>query len=110
MIKACDLVKKQSKIEKHKIDAYKNLYIYIQKKIETCSISNNYYTWYALPECLIGYPMYNLEECEKYVTQVLKENGFSVDFYDPNILFISWFPENTKKKKVLSVYKPDVNL
>lgn len=31
MIKACDLVKKQSKIEKYKIKAYKNLYIYIQK-------------------------------------------------------------------------------
>lgn len=42
--------------------------------------------------------MYNSRECEKYVTQVLKENGFSVDFYEPNILFISWFPENIKEK------------
>ena len=118
MLKAYDLVKKQSQIENYKIEAYENLYTYIEKKIQNSSISNNYYTWYSLPECLIGYPMYHLQEAKKYVTKLLKENGFSVEFYEPNILFISWFPDNVKKEekirkhkkekdKIISVYKPD---
>jgi len=111
MLKAQDLVKKQSIIENYKIEAYENLYKYVEKKIKTSSISNNYCTWYTIPECLIGYPMYNFEECQKYVIKLLNKNGFSVETYEPNILYISWFPENVKEKKyskkVVSVYKPD---
>ena len=39
---------------------------------------------------LIGVPEYNFEVCINYIYDKLKNNGFSINFYKPNLLLISW--------------------
>lgn len=45
---------------------------------------------YRVPEFVWGVPPYNLDECIKYLMDKLRDGGFHVKYYFPNVLFISW--------------------
>ena len=92
MVKATDLIKKQKEREDMKKETYNKIYKRIEKKICTASDANCYHTWYQIPEFLVGLPVYSFKDCKEYVQNKLVHNGFNVDFYEPNILFIKWFP------------------
>ena len=91
MIKASDLVKEQKERDTIKFKTFDKIYILIEKKIVLASKGNNYHTWFDVPEFLVGYPLYNMEDCLKYITEKLKKNGFKSEFFNPNILYIKWF-------------------
>jgi hypothetical protein len=94
MVKASDLIKQQKEREDRKYITYDKIHTHIDKKITLASSANFYYTWYQIPEILIGMPTYNLNDCLKYLKEILIKDGFIITFYDPNILYISWFPTN----------------
>lgn len=94
MVKANDLINEQKKREKIKIETFKKVYKNIEKKIILASAGNFYYTWYEIPEFILGLPTYNLKDCIKYVKERLSEDQFTFDIYEPNIIFIKWFPDN----------------
>ena len=43
-----------------------------------------------MPEVLIGAPKYDQANCLTYIVEKLKDNGFVVKYFHPNLLFISW--------------------
>tara|TARA_A100001015_G_C14560089_1_gene544989 strand:- start:234 stop:533 length:300 start_codon:yes stop_codon:yes gene_type:complete len=43
-----------------------------------------------MPQFIIGYPNYNINECVSYVMDSLIENGFKCKYINPNLLFICW--------------------
>lgn len=45
---------------------------------------------YIIPYIVVGMPMYNFEECKKYITTHLTENGFIVEVFADDTLLISW--------------------
>ncbi len=92
MIKAKDLIKQQKNKEEQKKKTYDKIYNIIEKKICIASNANCYHTWYQVPEFLVGLPVYSHKDCKKYLQDKLITNGFQVDLFDPNILFIKWFP------------------
>jgi len=92
MVNAIELIQKQKEIENRKYIIYQKIYNMIEKKINIASSTNNYYTWYQIPEFLIGMPKYSLDECNSYIKDNLLKNGFKVDLYNPNIILIKWFP------------------
>jgi len=91
MVKATDLVKQQKKREERKKITFEKIYSVIEKKIIMASAGDFYYTWYQIPEFLVGLPMYSVDECQNYIQDKLKLNGFVVEFFLPNILLIKWF-------------------
>jgi hypothetical protein len=93
MVKAKDLIKKQKEKEELKKKTYDKIYKIIEKKICTASDSNSYHIWYQVPEFLVGLPVYSYKNCKEYLTNKLVSNGFTVDSYEPNILFIRWFSD-----------------
>ena len=93
MVKATELIKQQQERENRKYITYKKIYEQVEKKIALASSANNYYTWYQVPEILIGLPTYNLKDCLTFLNDMLKKDGFIIDNYQPNILYISWFPK-----------------
>ena len=93
MVKAEDLIKEQKKREDNKYITFDKIYYRVEKKINISSSSNFYYTWYIIPEFLVGLPMYSFDECKQYIEKKLKKNGFNSEYYKPNILLISWFPK-----------------
>jgi hypothetical protein len=90
-VKASDLIKVQQEKEVRKTDTYYKIYKLVEKKICIASSSNLYYTWYQIPEFFVGLPLYSLSECINYIENKLSKNGFTVEYYEPNILLIKWF-------------------
>jgi hypothetical protein len=91
MVKANELIKQQREREERKKITFEKIYSVIEKKIVLASTGDYYYTWYQIPEFLVGLPMYSVNECQKYIQEKLKANGFDTEFFLPNILLIKWF-------------------
>lgn len=92
MIKANDLIKQQKNRDNKKYITFNKIYYNIEKKIVNASKINLYYTYYEIPQILIGYPVYSYKECYIYIDEKLKNNGFKTQEYVNNIILISWFP------------------
>ena len=93
MVKAQDLIKSQKEREKIKFKTFSKIYSNIEKKITIASSSNFYYVWYEIPEFIIGFPLYNVNDCKSYVIKELKNNDFTIEEFDNNIILITWFPK-----------------
>lgn len=92
MVKAQDLIDKQKIKEDIKYKSYHKIYLNIEKKITLASSSDFYYIWYEVPKIILGKITYKLSECIEYLKEKLKNDGFNIDYYEPNILLIKWFP------------------
>jgi hypothetical protein len=92
MVKAKDLCKLQEEKKKLKENTFKKILERIEKKISIASNSDFYYTYYEIPELILGLPLYSIQDCITYVKKKLEKNGFKVFFSEPNILLISWQP------------------
>ena len=57
--------------------------------------------FFEVPEFVIGYPLYNINECVNYIHDKLTSNGFLVKYYFPNILYISWSEDEIKYEKLM---------
>ncbi len=90
MVNAQDLIKQQKEKEKKRIKTYEKIYLNIEKKIIIASSTDYNYLWYEIPEYVMGFPFYKLNDCIKYIMDKLKTNSFDVDFYEPNIIHIKW--------------------
>lgn len=58
--------------------------------------------FYEIPGLLIGFPLYNLEECTTYVIEKLRTSGFLVQLLPPphvSIVYISWDPQELKPRR-----------
>lgn len=92
MINAKELIKRQKDKEDKKYITFAKIYDNIEKKIIKSSERNLYYTYYQIPQILIGYPTYSITECYSYIDNKLKDNGFKTQEYLNNTILISWFP------------------
>jgi hypothetical protein len=56
--------------------------------------SNNHidqeYTYFNVPSILLGYPLFNKNECSKYIISQLLKNGFIVKYIGDGLIFICW--------------------
>lgn len=48
------------------------------------------FVWFQVPEYIFGEPVYDKGHCIAYVVSKLEENGFAIQFFQPNILHVSW--------------------
>ena len=75
-----------------RLDIYNKLLIKVHNRIKTASRlkNNENFCTYIMPEVLIGYPNYNLDECLVYIIDKLQIDGFLTRYVHPNLLMISW--------------------
>jgi hypothetical protein len=75
-----------------RVDIYNKLLIKIHNRIKISSRTktNENFCTYIMPEVLIGYPNYNLEECLVFIIDKLQTDGFLTRYIHPNLLMISW--------------------
>ncbi len=90
MVKADEIIKQQKIRENRKNITFDRIYCHIEKKIYLSSATNNYFIWYQIPEFLVGSPTYKICECKEYIIKKLKNDGFKIFFYEPNILLVKW--------------------
>ena len=75
----------------------------IQNVIDT--FRNTFFCLYEIPEFMIGYPIYDLNECVMYIIQKLSTNGFKVKYFFPRVILVSWENEKTSNQYALPVPK-----
>lgn len=96
-------------IDQNHIKTYNKVVELCNKKIKRIAEHNGYSTFYVVPYYIIGYPLFNVEECIKHTRGVYKKAGYIVNrLPEPNrnILYISWDPAeitNNKKIKTLGI-------
>lgn len=75
-----------------RVDIYNKLLIKIHNRIKISSRikTNENFCTYIMPEVLIGYPNYNIEECLVFIIDKLQIDGFLTRYVHPNLLMISW--------------------
>lgn len=74
------------------LEIYKRILARIHNKIKLTSRQKNgdQFTWFIVPEIIMGIPKYDHADCIGYLVAQLKENGFVVKYYHPNLILISW--------------------
>jgi hypothetical protein len=83
--------------EKRKNKLYeKVLDICYQRIINNNQKSDNYSCTYIVPNVVFGLPLYDVNECTKFIMNKLVEKGFDIKFAFPSTLHISWIPEEKR--------------
>lgn len=89
---AKDIVAAQTKKKNKRSESFEQIldkcYKTIKRSVDV--LRNNHHCFVEIPEFLIGYPLYDLNECIQFVVQKLTVNGFYVKYFFPRVLYISW--------------------
>ena len=87
-----DLHKQKKVTQQHKIKIYQRVLARVHSRIKATSRMRNSdrFTFFLLPEFILGVPRYDMAECTSYVMEKLIDNGFMIKYTHPNLLFISW--------------------
>lgn len=79
------------------------------KVLKQCHARIKYYSkfekttcFFAVPEFIIGVPLYDVSEMKQYIMNSLEKNGFKLMYLHPNWLMIDW---TEKKKSMVKVQK-----
>lgn len=87
----------------HKKELRKNVFLTIlnkcHTKIKEAARNELYLCYYEVPRYVVGLPLYNLEDCIKFIINQLVQNGFVVEQLYNTYLVISWFPNNMMENK-----------
>lgn len=55
--------------------------------------------FFAIPEFILGTPLYDVNELRTYMMNSLEKNGFKLMYIHPNWLMIDWSEKSKQKKK-----------
>lgn len=93
-----DLHRERDKRTSIRNEIYDKVLSRCHSKIKSISkLSDICCCFFEVPAYIYGLPSYNQIECIYYIIQVLMEDGFKVEFAEPNILFITWYDKPKKK-------------
>lgn len=78
------------KKERIRHEIYTKVLKLCHNKIKLVAKNGIKFCWFETPEIIIGQPYYNVIDVTIYIKNQLIENGLKVNYYSPNILYISW--------------------
>lgn len=86
------LYEKKQQMDLNKLELFNKILNRIHVKIKTTSRQkiDEQFCWYVVPEIIIGIPKYDQGVLIGYLVDKLKTNGFIVQYYHPNTIFICW--------------------
>lgn len=103
-----DLYEKRQRRDLKQISIFNKIMGRIHKRIQHTASKKKHtenFVWFAVPEYIVGEPIYDKGECIGYLVSQLEKNGFHIKYIHPNTLFISWhnwvpsYVRNEIKKK-----------
>jgi hypothetical protein len=66
--------------------------------------------YFEVPEFIIGKPVYKLNDCIKFIIISLSNRGFSIKYFFPRVLYVSWENIRTQSKPLLPLISPPERL
>jgi len=84
-----------------KLKTYNNILEQIHTKIKTISRmpNNDKSLLFQVPEFVMGVPRFSTRDCILYVVWNLRHSNFEVQYYPPNLLWVSWRLHDTLYKE-----------
>jgi hypothetical protein len=104
-----DLYSVQKKKSQKRTICFDRVLEICHNRIKSIAELNGQNTFYEVPGFMMGFPLYNLQECLEYVVDALRKNGFLVQILPaPHVavIYISWDPEELKPPKPVRQIKP----
>jgi len=80
---------------------YEKVLDMVHNKIKRSAQEKSLRCLFEVPNYVFGFPLFNLNDCIEYVVGELKMNGFVVNYYFPNKIYISWDFEEINEMKRL---------
>lgn len=99
MINILDLHRSMSKKKMKRSQSFDRVVELCHKKIVALAENNTSRFFFDVPDYMIGYPLYDLNECIKYVVNALKKNGFIAWYFFPKYIYVSWDLEEIENEK-----------
>ncbi len=102
MISLSELYDMKKKKETNRTKCFDYIIELCHRRIRNIASYGGMNCFYEIPGLLIGYPLYNLEECTTYVIEKLRTSGFLVQLLPPphvSVVYISWDPQEIKPKR-----------
>lgn len=98
-----ELYDKKREYDESKLVTYNKILNRVHTKIKSTSRQSIHERccWYIIPEIMIGITRYNVQECTSFLLSKLADNGFTVKYTHPNLLFICWnhwIPDYVRKE------------
>ena len=87
-----DLYEKKKNRDLKQLSIFNKILNRIHKRIKTTARlkQNDTHIFFNVPEFLFGEPCYDNANCIAYLISQLKKNGFSIRYFHPNTLLVSW--------------------
>lgn len=108
-----DLYTRKNEIEQNKLKVFRKILHRVHTKIKITSRQRNseQFTFFLIPEFLVGVPRYDVAACTAFIIDKLKDNGFLVKYTHPNLLFISWahYYDKTKRMNIKKEYGVNID-
>lgn len=73
-----------------KTDCYEKVLEICHRRISIAAEHRQYRIMFEVPEYVVGYPIFDINNCIKFLSKSLKGNGFLVKYYFPKVLYVSW--------------------
>jgi hypothetical protein len=108
-ISISELYEMKNKKDKIKISTFNVILTKCHEKIKKIAGQGGMNIFFEIPYVMIGYPLYNIDDCIEYITNALKKNGLLVQILpkpNHNTIYISWKPTDVKTKKQLTSSRP----
>lgn len=100
-----ELYNMQKKKLKNRTKCFDHIIELCHRRIRNVSSYTGQNTFYEIPGFIVGYPLYNLNECITYVVEALRKNGFLIQILPPpqiGVIYISWDPRELMPKKAIA--------
>lgn len=95
----------QEKQSKHN-DTFEHILHKCRCKMELGLSKGHGGIYFEVPEFLIGKPVYKLNDCIKFIIISLSNRGFSIKYFFPRVLYVSWENIRAQSKPLLPLISP----
>lgn len=86
-----DLYERKKQSDLNKLALFKKMLARIHVRIKTVArTTKDNFCWFVVPEVMLGVPRFDHAGCVAYLVHTLQTNGFRVQYFHPNMLFICW--------------------
>ncbi len=110
-ISISELYSMKTKKDKIKIETFNVILAKCHAKIKTIAGQGGMNIFFEIPFVLLGFPLYDINECIEYIVDALRKNGLLVQILSHpnyNTIYISWKPTDINMKKQLTSSKSTV--
>ncbi len=76
--------------EKGRLKVFEDVLEKCYHRIQSAVLRDEPFAVFVVPDFIMGKPKYNFANCIEYIVFRLKQNGFSLKYFYPNALQISW--------------------